>query len=238
MGEAQEVLSARERQAQRRRAQILDAAMVLFQEKCVEDTSLEEVAKQAGVGVATLYRYFTNKIELVIEVAMVYWERIAAEYVQRLEAKYTKKGTGECTEGCAEGCDTGYCRLQKILDIFCQIFAEQRPFLKFVQEFDVFVKKYKIAGEELLAYESGILKLKPYVTEAIRLGMQDGSLRVPCTVDELYFSLTHTMLALMEKLAVGGDILPSDQAVNAQKQLRITTELLLRGLQNSQASLA
>lgn len=40
----------------------------------------------------------------------------------------------------------------------------------------------------------------------------------------------HTLLALMEKLAVGGDILSSDQEVGGQRQLQIVTELLLRGI--------
>ena len=42
----------RVRQAQQRRDRIINASMKLFQEKCVEDTSMEEVAKRAGVGAA------------------------------------------------------------------------------------------------------------------------------------------------------------------------------------------
>ena len=36
----------------------------------------------------------------------------------------------------------------------------------------------------------------------------------------------------MEKLAVGGDILSSDQNVESEKQIRIIIELLLRGIRN------
>lgn len=32
---------------------------------------MEEVAKRAGVGAATVYRYFSSKIELVIETASI-----------------------------------------------------------------------------------------------------------------------------------------------------------------------
>lgn len=48
--------------------------------------------------------------------------------------------------------------------------------------------------------------MKPYVTIALEKGLVDKSLSFNCSVDEMYFSLTHTLLALMEKLAVGGDI--------------------------------
>ena len=69
------VLSTRERQAQQKRKQILTTSMTLFEKKCIEDTSIEEIAKHAGVGAATVYRYFSTKIELVIETAGHYWEQ-------------------------------------------------------------------------------------------------------------------------------------------------------------------
>lgn len=52
MDTTEKVPSTRERQAQQRREKIIQASMQLFWEKCVEDTSMEEVAKCSGVGVA------------------------------------------------------------------------------------------------------------------------------------------------------------------------------------------
>ena len=196
MDTTEKVPSTRERQAQQRREKIIQASMQLFWEKCVEDTSMEEVAKCSGVGVATVYRYFSTKIELVIETAEFYWQKVAEKYVTELEQT-----------------DTGYVQ-----------------FLKFLQEFDVFLKKYQISEERLTDYESGILRLKPYVTDALEKGLADESLFFTCSIDEMYFSLTHTLLAVMQKLAVGGEILSSDQAVEGNRQFRIVTELLLGGI--------
>jgi AcrR family transcriptional regulator len=47
--------------AARNRARILDAARSLFAERGVPDVSLEEVAKAAGVGKATLFRRFGDR---------------------------------------------------------------------------------------------------------------------------------------------------------------------------------
>ena len=58
-------------------------------------------------------------------------------------------------------------QLQKIMNVLERIFQEEKAFLKFLQEFDVFVKKYQISEERLTDYESGILRLKPYVTDAL-----------------------------------------------------------------------
>ena len=142
MDTTEKVPSTRERQAQQRREKIIQASMQLFWEKCVEDTSMEEVAKCSGVGVATVYRYFSTKIELVIETAEFYWQKVAEKYLTELEQT-----------------DTGYVQLQKIMNVLERIFQEEKAFLKFLQEFDVFVKKYQISEERLTDYESGILRL-------------------------------------------------------------------------------
>ena len=130
---------------------------------------------------------------------------------------------------------SGYDQLRKILNVFCRIFLEQKPFLKFLHEFDVFVKKYNVSEEHLADYENGILKLKPYVTIALEKGLVDKSLSFNCSVDEMYFSLTHTLLALMEKLAVGGDILSSDQNVESEKQNLVDA---IRGIINDKRDYA
>ena len=102
-----------------------------------------------------MYRYFSTKVELVIETAELYWERVARKYLQELEEA-----------------NTGYAQIEKTLDIFYKIFQDEKPFLKFLQEFDVFVKKYQISEERLTDYESGILKLKSYVTDLLLRGIK------------------------------------------------------------------
>ena len=48
----------RKQQIQKRTEKILHSALDLFCERGIEDTSIEAVAKKAGVGPATIYRYF------------------------------------------------------------------------------------------------------------------------------------------------------------------------------------
>ncbi len=50
-------------------ADILAAARVVIAEKGYENTVLSDIARRAGVVEGTLYRYFTNKQELLIRVA-------------------------------------------------------------------------------------------------------------------------------------------------------------------------
>lgn len=56
--------------ARRNREQIVAAARDLFLEQGIDDAPLEEIARRAGVGIATLYRRFPDRHTLVREVAV------------------------------------------------------------------------------------------------------------------------------------------------------------------------
>lgn len=207
----------RKQQTQQRTEQILQAALELFCEKGIEDTSIEEIAKAAAIGPATIYRYFETKAELAISAGIAYWQKVAGKYVGAFSENEYKQMNGRS-------------RLQSIFRIFINIFEEEFLFLKFLQEFDIFVQRYQISKDRLAEYEEYILNLKPYVTDALKMGLRDQSLHFPYTVDEVYFSVTHTMLSLMQKLSCHGNILSSDERVGLALQIRITGELLLKGL--------
>ena len=51
-----------------------DTAFRLFVEKKIEAVSMDEVAKEAGVGRATLFRCYNNKTELAIAVCASKWK--------------------------------------------------------------------------------------------------------------------------------------------------------------------
>lgn len=208
---------ARERTAQLRTERMLEAAIGLFCEKGIEETSIEDVAKRAQVGPATVYRYFDTKAELAVRSAKEYWKQVSDKYLRLLMTSAYREADG-------------YGQLAQIIGVFRTIFEQEFSFLKFLQEFDVFVRKYEIPRERLAEYEAAILDLKPFVTDALERGLGDGSLEFPWTVDEVYFSVTHTLLALMQKLAFNGSMLYSDDRVGMGLQVQLAGEMVLRGL--------
>lgn len=54
--------------AQERKNRILDTAFRIFIEKKIESVSMGEIAEVAGIGRATLFRYYPTKPDLVIAV--------------------------------------------------------------------------------------------------------------------------------------------------------------------------
>jgi len=72
----------REREKKERRKQILDAARTMLFEKGLNATSINQIAKQAELGVGTIYFYYKSKEELFAE--------LQAEGLELLHSKIKK----------------------------------------------------------------------------------------------------------------------------------------------------
>lgn len=62
----------REERKDEKREKILNTAFRVFVERKIEAVSMGEIAEAAGIGRATLFRYYPNKLELVIAVVPRY----------------------------------------------------------------------------------------------------------------------------------------------------------------------
>ena len=209
--------AARMRRTQQREQKILEAAMALFCEKGLEETSIDEIAVRAGVGSATIYRYYETKAQLAIQSGVEYWKKIAQQYLNLTEIK----GYSDMT---------GLKQLECIMDALVMIFEKERGFLKYLQEFEVFVRRYEIDMERLAAYEESIMSLKPRVTDALEKGLQDGTLSFEWSPNEVCYSLAHTAFGVMKRFAWNGSMLELDSQVELILQVKIAIKLLIRGL--------
>ena len=72
----------RQKQKERRRRDILDAAARLLVAQGYEETTIEEIAERAEVGVGTVYNYFRSKAELL----MALFGQCADELLEQGEA--------------------------------------------------------------------------------------------------------------------------------------------------------
>lgn len=63
----------------------------LFFQKGINDLTISEVAKAAGVGKGTIYEYFTNKEEIVFEIVNILIQEHNIEKKSRIDAKESLK---------------------------------------------------------------------------------------------------------------------------------------------------
>lgn len=71
--------------ARRNRQAVVEAAKQLFAEQGL-DAQIPDLARQAGVGVGTVYRHFPTKDQLIVAIAAEHFERIAAKAREKLES--------------------------------------------------------------------------------------------------------------------------------------------------------
>jgi len=81
------MIGVREKKKRQTRKAIIDAAIKLFSEKGFEHTSMEELARAAGVGKATIYGYFKTKSEIFLAFCEEEVEYAFAELDAKMDAE-------------------------------------------------------------------------------------------------------------------------------------------------------
>jgi AcrR family transcriptional regulator len=137
-----------EREKRRRRENretILHAAEAVLLRKGVSAMSMDDVAAEAGFSKATLYRYFKNKAELVLEILAHFFE----DFKERLDAVLARpEGTREKLRAWVEAS----LRLLSDKENMTRVFLLDRSFMRLLQ---IFVGE---AGEPGTAVERNFLK--------------------------------------------------------------------------------
>jgi AcrR family transcriptional regulator len=201
-------------QKEQRREEVIQAAIEIFKVNGIENTKMTEIAQKAEVGVASIYRYFKTKPELVIEVAIRTWESIITTFFENFnQAKYTSLN--------------GIQRVESLLEVFLTLYQNHKDFLRFIEEFDHYIMKEKISPDRLEIYENTILNLRPLMVDALEKGKKDGSIKPFVHNEEFYMTLTHTLISLCQKLISRNTILHSDQDIEGELQVKLIIHMAI-----------
>ena len=217
---AQEKL-AEERDGQKnaRIERILLAAFSLFSHNGFDAIAMTDIAKEAEIGVASLYRYFETKDEIAIRTAMWAWESQKKLIMPILNdtGYYTKSGIEE---------------LEEIFDLFCKLFQNEPDFFRYIYFFDAYIVCQKIDSERLIPYQEVIQSVQTVIGNAIHKGISDGSISKKYKDNEkqLYFSLMHTLFSVSQKLSLTGKMLKMDETNDGIQQLKLLGQILLGGI--------
>lgn len=74
-----------QRRKQKKKLDILEAALTLFKQHGTQKVSVTAIAKEAQVSQVTIYNYFGSKNVLIHEVIIFFVDRVWGEYVEMLE---------------------------------------------------------------------------------------------------------------------------------------------------------
>lgn len=160
---------------------IIDAARELFLEKSIAKVFITDIAKKAGIGEATIYRYFKKKQNLALQVAIKEWQSVSKNF------KSNNKGRG-------------YERIDDFYQMFLTTFIEHKNFFAFLDEFDQLILNDQTLDHN--AYQKSLLEIKNLYDEAYLLGINDHSIKELTNKDLFYYTTTHALLSLCKKLSI------------------------------------
>lgn len=178
---------------------IVKVAVDLFLQKGIDAVTIKDVSTVAGVGEATIYRYFSTKQNLVL--------RAAGRMADDLHATYFN----------LEGATTGLGKLVAFYQNFLRIYREHPAYYRFIFEFDAM---QQVAGE-LDEYESTLLPYMQSYLDAYALGRSDGTVKEMADVRLFYLATTHALMGLCKKLTMDRVVLKQDARGEEEIQMLI-----------------
>lgn len=177
-----------ERQKANTRQRIIETGFRIFSERTIDAVNLTEVAKEAGIGMATVYRYFSSKTPLVVAIGAWSWDSYQQEYLQR-----------QRMEGI-----TGAKDYEFFLDSFIDLYENHRDILRFNQFFNIYVMREGIlAKDEFAPYKKVLTVMAERFHKAYELGEKDGTLNTEVPEKKMFLRTLHIMLAVITRYAVG-----------------------------------
>ncbi|MBQ7599531.1 MAG: TetR/AcrR family transcriptional regulator [Clostridia bacterium] len=202
-----------EREMAERREMMLEAGFRIFAEKGIETVSMQEVADECGLGIATVYRYFSNKLLFVIAIGARKWR----EYFGEVERKYAARGIA--------GADAAE-ELAFYLDSYIALYRQHPDMLKFNQNFNGYILHEHPEPEQMSEY---LVAAALFVKKFHRLyekGLLDGSIRTDDGETVMFNSTMHIMLAVCCRFAQGV-VVHTDDPEDLTMELQILKNMIL-----------
>lgn len=188
---------------ERRRQKILESAFQIFARKGFEWTTMQDVADEAGLGVATVFRYFPKKNKLIISVMIYIIESSLPSFQQILNSSAT-----------------GYGKFRELLNRFIHLSDPNTVNnMKLLEAFETYMAFVQEPLEDIDDYHAAYASVSKIISEIIKEGKLDGTIRQDIEIEEVMgaianaFGIYTRKLSFFESINMGGvKIVPSEQA--------------------------
>ena len=187
-----------------KREYIIDSAKKLFLNKSISEITIKDISAVSDLGEATIYRYFSNKENLVVAVSLSIQQDI-------LSVPFTQN----------EKC--GLEQIKNFFELFRNIFIEHKNYFKFIAEFDTLYLN-NIKNQD---YSLGLDAFYEVFMHAYELGLKDKSIKEVKDIKLYYYTCTHSLLELCKKLASNDSELKQDKEVNKLDEIEYLISLFI-----------
>ena len=173
-----------------RKIKILNTAFDIFVEKTIEAVSMGEIAEAAGVGRATLFRYYPSKLELVIEVCGKKWKDVFDEL-------------DRCRPISSVGEIPALDRLIFTLDTYIALYQNYKELLCYNDNFNHYVSRVGEDNERLAEFHESLYSVDVRLHNMYEKAKEDKSFRTDIPEGEFMRVTVQTMMGAGEHYAKG-----------------------------------
>ncbi|WP_342504738.1 TetR/AcrR family transcriptional regulator [Sporosarcina sp. FSL K6-2383] len=189
---------------ERRSQHILQAAFSVFSRKGFEWSTMQDVADEAELGVATVFRYFPKKNKLIIAVMVDILEGRLPAFEHILASE------GNCLQ-----------KFEMLLDHYLGTSKpELMDSMKLLEAFEVYAAFSQEPMEDIANYHRAYSDIVNVISDIIKEGKEDLSIRQDLSIEETLgaisniFGLFTRKLSFFESVRMGNlVILPIEQAI-------------------------
>lgn len=195
-----------------RRNKIKEAAKDLFVKNNIEYTTLSQIAAKAGVGEATVYRHFANKVQLALEIAVDYADWYSEEVGKRID----------------KGSHVDQFRV--VLDFFIELYSHQPDYFIYLEHFDDYVSHQPSVVEGIEAYEERFLNISRQICDIEAGEVLDDSVRKDIDADLATHTFSISFIALCQKMLLRGHVFSQDDKYDPIKALEMMRDMMIESL--------
>lgn len=169
-----------------RRINMIIAAQKLFAKDGFEKTTMQKIADEAKVGVATLFRYFPHKEALIIEVIKM----IIEKQVPYFENIYATDKPG----------------IEKVDDVLTTyirfIFEENRNSIKLLESFELYIVFNEIELSLLEQIKQAYGEIGNIISKIVKEGKEDGSIRLSISDEQIVSTILNMFGTSVKKYSL------------------------------------
>ncbi|MDF2659838.1 MAG: TetR family transcriptional regulator [Paenibacillus sp.] len=201
----------RQESKKQRELSIMEAAERVFIRKGLEKTTMQDIAAEDNVGVATVFRYFPRKEKLVVAVAAKRIEDQVAVFQSVADMP------GTCLD-----------KLGKLFDIFIS-FTEPKyvESMRMLEAFENYAALSTEPLEDIALYNQAHHRVSAIFSTIIEDGLHDGSIRPDIPVQETLSTLANTMGIFSKKLSLQKNIIMLESDLPPETQLLLLKRIFL-----------
>jgi len=193
---------------------ILEIAEGLFIEKGVEQVTMGQIAREARLTRATIYNYFSNKVEIAQEIF-----------------KIITKGWRDRNEREVWGYQgNGHQRLEKFILSFFEYLQQNPREARFVAEFNYLYAKQWSAETFAETMLGNLNEDRQFVLVSIQDGITDGSLRTDIEPELILAAFFNFLSSTINRFGAMGDKVEGEYGISSQKIFKQIYGIFLDGL--------